>query len=861
MGIFLAETKKILVLVGLLSGFLPLVAWAGSSRDDLAAKMLTSLEGEIPAEVKTLGFWYLENDVAPSLDIELLREDLEIAIINSDRFDFVDRDLLARALQEANLCQDLGCLINPEFVQKVGKARGIDALVYGEVTDASEGYPTLRENDYFVTVLMKAISTSTSAVIWSKEITGLNIEAILARIGRLPTEESLYREEGFAREVARFMMASGKIREANIRTLLLLEFEDKSGHYKETEKFYRALSQAMVQDTDLKLIDRGNMRRLLEEQQLAMDNILDQGWRSRIGQLYGADAFISGTIREVTPQQIKCSIKVSDVETNIGVEAKVLTGRSKNPELKLVNVLLNAGPTLFKSTPPGADVRVDQELIGKTPIRHQLGDGTYTVTFTLPGYAPVTKQVEILYGQAKEVSVKLGSIPCLLSITTEPSGANVNLDDEPLGESPIRGATVNWGQRQLKIVMEDYVSVRETLNLPSGSYSRHFVLEPQPCELTITTDPSGATVILRGEKLGITPIRNVSVPRGPGQIEVQKLDYYPITQDLELPAGRLSRSYELEAMPCYFSVTTDPSESSVFLDGEKIGKSPLTGVSVPHGRYKLRIEGPPLYEGIYRTIELPVGEFKQQFSLEPTFGTLIVETSPQDGGWISINEEVVKEQTTPARLEFVSAGRKEITVGRCGCFGSSTEITVDRGEETRIRLNLFPKTRSTAFKRSLLLPGLGQHYKNQSGRAWFYHFATAGGIAVAVLGQTNRGSSITDYNEAVEAYNGSVVQSDMDHWFGEMETRYDDIEGAENLRNIGLYTVAGIWLMSALDAVIGSPLKCDDDPSVLGGLLPIHGDKKISAKLALGFQRAGSKSEGTETTRGKGINLGIVKRF
>ena len=62
---------------------------------------------------------------------------------------------------------------------------------------------------------------------------------------------------------------------------------------------------------------------------------------------------------------------------------------------------------LVTSTPGGADVRLGGRTIGKTPLTLRVAPGTVTITFSRPGYTPVTRTFTVKLGKAASVQVTL----------------------------------------------------------------------------------------------------------------------------------------------------------------------------------------------------------------------------------------------------------------------------------------------------------------------------------------------------------------------------------------------------------------------------------------------------------------------
>jgi len=430
----------------------PLAARAESSRDNLVRQMVSALEAELPSDIRGIGVMRFDNPTGAPLDIDLLREDIELELIGEDRFQFVNRELLEAALQEMELCNGMACFMDPEMLQEFGHAKGIDALILAQVIDSSTRYPGLGDTDYFVTVLLQVMSTKTASIVWQKEVTGVNTENVVDVLGEMPAAQAVTREQALGREVSRFLKESSKLRETGIRTVSLIDFENRSGKQFDTSAMFRHMASAIVSGTGLKLVDRAYMEEYLKEQNLWWDRLTEASQRKSIGQLYGIDAFIYGSIREVEPGRLVCVVRVNDVETNIDVDAKKLTGTAENMEWSLANMLRNVGPSEFTSNPSGAEVTLDGQPLGVTPLQRQLSNGDHEVAFSLFGYQPVTKRIRCQYGQGQKVHADLQLAFARVTVRSIPGDAELWVNGEPqAGRTPVSGIELPYGQHQFRV--------------------------------------------------------------------------------------------------------------------------------------------------------------------------------------------------------------------------------------------------------------------------------------------------------------------------------------------------------------------------------------------------------------------------
>jgi hypothetical protein len=85
---------------------------------------------------------------------------------------------------------------------------------------------------------------------------------------------------------------------------------------------------------------------------------------------------------------------------------------NENQSVALVADLSATGSVRVLSTPEGADVRIDGELVGKTPVsRDQIPSGDHVIEFRLKGYFDHKETMKVDGGREKVFSVDLKLIP------------------------------------------------------------------------------------------------------------------------------------------------------------------------------------------------------------------------------------------------------------------------------------------------------------------------------------------------------------------------------------------------------------------------------------------------------------------
>jgi len=115
----------------------------------------------------------------------------------------------------------------------------------------------------------------------------------------------------------------------------------------------------------------------------------------------------------------------------------------------------NAWTLDVATSPPSADLMVDGRYQGQTPMRTTLSKGqNHLVRVERQGYVPITREV-----RQNEWSLHfiLKRTPYPISVITDPPGAEVFLDGESVGITPIRSLPVPMeGTHELRIRKKGY---------------------------------------------------------------------------------------------------------------------------------------------------------------------------------------------------------------------------------------------------------------------------------------------------------------------------------------------------------------------------------------------------------------------
>ena len=127
------------------------------------------------------------------------------------------------------------------------------------------------------------------------------------------------------------------------------------------------------------------------------------------------------------------------------------------PRIHPPNMEIETTATLnVTSTPSGATVYLDGNRIGTTPLRHEVDTGTQgqkqaVVGLEHEGYKSHVEKVTLTARQTTPLDVPLKQTVARLDITSTPIGAEVYVDEEFVGKTPLR-YSVDTGMHLKKVV-------------------------------------------------------------------------------------------------------------------------------------------------------------------------------------------------------------------------------------------------------------------------------------------------------------------------------------------------------------------------------------------------------------------------
>lgn len=245
----------------------------------------------------------------------------------------------------------------------------------------------------------------------------------------------------------------------------------------------------------------------------------------------------------------------------------------------------------------------------------ELQAGSYTVTINNPFFQPKEMGVEIKRHEQLNLQVDLQPLDGKLSISSEPAGATVFLDEQEIGATPLE-LEQPGGRYNLLVKAENYVDTVELLEITHSNteVNRNYLLVRKKAEVALDLRPMGGTLLVNGIQ---TDNREMTGPllldaTIEHRLTYMKPGYYSKSKTVLLAADEKKRvALHLEPEMGNVAITSSPP-ASIWIDGKDYGHSPLT-ISLPAVSHTILMKRPG-YRMVSKVVQ-PQGGRTQKISV------------------------------------------------------------------------------------------------------------------------------------------------------------------------------------------------------------------------------------------------------
>jgi len=254
------------------------------------------------------------------------------------------------------------------------------------------------------------------------------------------------------------------------------------------------------------------------------------------------------------------------------------------------------------TNPSGAEVRVDGQRLGVTPLTVSLKSGPHSVELRGAGdprTVPVTIVANTQVAQYIELPAAAPASVGQLQIRTEPAGAPVTVDGVARGKSPVLVENLKPGDH-LVVLESEFGAVKHTVTVAAAT-TASLVVPLTPADgapvsgwLSVSA-PVDVQIVENKRLLGTSQSDRIMVSAGRHEIEiVNDVLGYRSVRTVQVPAGKVT-PIKIEWPRGTIAVNAVPW-AEVWIDGDRIGETPIGNVTLPIGPHEIVFRHPDFGE-------------------------------------------------------------------------------------------------------------------------------------------------------------------------------------------------------------------------------------------------------------------------
>ena len=238
--------------------------------------------------------------------------------------------------------------------------------------------------------------------------------------------------------------------------------------------------------------------------------------------------------------------------------------------------------------------RIDGRDAGKVPGVFELPAGSHTVVIDTGRYLDFEAEVQVEgLGRLQKLEPQLTPAWALVSIASDPAGAELRIGGEARGPTPVQ-VELMAGSHRVEITHPGYkpwvsdVQVQANTPLELGPVR----LGLPDGRLAVTSTPSGAAVSVGGAYRGRTPLELEVRPDLSQVVTVLRDGYEPARREVQVaPGAREAVAFVLQPILGQVIVRATPADAQLYVDGSARGVARQT-IELPATAHVIEIRKP-----------------------------------------------------------------------------------------------------------------------------------------------------------------------------------------------------------------------------------------------------------------------------
>jgi serine/threonine protein kinase len=238
---------------------------------------------------------------------------------------------------------------------------------------------------------------------------------------------------------------------------------------------------------------------------------------------------------------------------------KILTLEAGRALDHVVNLAAKAATLVLATNAPGAGVWIDNTSRGKTDASgnltlNNLPPDSRSLRIAAEGYQEKTDLLNLRPGGTSRMQITLAPAvvaPALLSIASLPEKAEVFIDEEYKGVTPLNALRLEPGTRRIRLRKEGYRDAERSVDLRAGEPRAESIpLERLLGILEFNIQPENASARIGSQTYDLSKQRQLDLEPGTYTVELSAPGRKPGQQTVTIQGGRTTQlQFVLEALP------------------------------------------------------------------------------------------------------------------------------------------------------------------------------------------------------------------------------------------------------------------------------------------------------------------------
>lgn len=252
-----------------------------------------------------------------------------------------------------------------------------------------------------------------------------------------------------------------------------------------------------------------------------------------------------------------------------------------------------SGTIRITTNPPDASVFIDGNNVGLTPyLNENINAGTYKLLLRKKGYADIKESIKISAGKTHSVSKDLSAITTF-KINSEPSGADVMLNNKSAGKTPYVNNQTPPGEYNVTISKEGYKTYTEKIRITDTQVPREINarLDQLSGKIEILVRPFGSIYV--DEQLKVRDTNSpfiIELSGGNHRIKITHPTYGSIEKEIKITDEKpLKFNFDLSRV-MKLTIVSNPPNCEIFINDQSSQRYTPVSLPLPPGRYKVQVK-------------------------------------------------------------------------------------------------------------------------------------------------------------------------------------------------------------------------------------------------------------------------------